>query len=87
MEETHICVVDRDGGVVHETRVASTPADIDAALMEAPILGVERLEADICDAAAVLAFLDRKSMEMAIQEGFWVEILDAAAAEMQQGDN
>ncbi len=36
MEETHICVVDRDGGVVHETKVASTPADIDAALMEAP---------------------------------------------------
>jgi transposase len=36
MEETHICIVDRDGGVVHETRVASTPADIDAALMEAP---------------------------------------------------
>ena len=27
MEETHICVVDRDGVVVHETRVASTPAD------------------------------------------------------------
>ena len=37
MEETHICVVERDGGVVHETRVASTPADIDAALMEAPV--------------------------------------------------
>ena len=36
MEETHICIVDRDGGVVHETKVASTPADIDAALMEAP---------------------------------------------------
>lgn len=36
MEETHICVVDRDGVVIHETRVASTPADIDAALMEAP---------------------------------------------------
>ncbi len=36
MEETHICIVDRDGGVIHETRVASTPDDIDAALMEAP---------------------------------------------------
>ena len=36
MEETHICVVDRDGSVAHETKVASTPADIDAALMEAP---------------------------------------------------
>ena len=36
MEETHICVMDRDGVVVHETKVASTPADIDAALMEAP---------------------------------------------------
>jgi hypothetical protein len=22
MEETHICIVDRDGGVVHETRVS-----------------------------------------------------------------
>ena len=36
MEETHICIMDRDGSVVHETKVASTPADIDAALMEAP---------------------------------------------------
>ena len=36
MKETHICVMDRDGVVVHETRVASTPADIDAALMDAP---------------------------------------------------
>jgi hypothetical protein len=29
--------MDKDGGVVHETRAASTPADIDAALMEAPV--------------------------------------------------
>jgi transposase len=36
MEETHICVVDRDGNVIHETRVASTPADIDGALLLAP---------------------------------------------------
>ena len=38
MEETHICVMDRDGVVIHETKVASTPADIDAALMEAPVV-------------------------------------------------
>jgi transposase len=36
MEETHICVVDRDGGVVHEVKVASTPAAIVAALAGAP---------------------------------------------------
>ena len=36
MEETHICVVDRDGGVVHEAKGRSTPADIDAALWRAP---------------------------------------------------
>jgi len=36
MEETHICVVDRDGHVVHETKVASTPAEIDGALLLAP---------------------------------------------------
>jgi transposase len=36
MEETHICVVDRDGVVVHEVKVASTPAAIVAALAGAP---------------------------------------------------
>jgi predicted NBD/HSP70 family sugar kinase len=28
MEETHVCVVDRDGAVIHEVKVPSTPADI-----------------------------------------------------------
>jgi transposase len=36
MEETHICVVDREGRVVHESKVPSTPADIDGALLLAP---------------------------------------------------
>lgn len=36
MEETHICVVDRDGAVVHEVKAISSAAAIAAALMEAP---------------------------------------------------
>lgn len=36
MEETHICVVDRDGAVVHEGKAISSPVSIAAALMEAP---------------------------------------------------
>jgi transposase len=36
MEETHVCVVDRDGEVIHEVKVPSTPADIEAALASAP---------------------------------------------------
>jgi len=31
-EETHVCVVTRDGAVVHEAKVPSTPASIAAAL-------------------------------------------------------
>jgi transposase len=36
MEETHVCVVDRDGEVVREMKVPSTPADIEVALASAP---------------------------------------------------
>ena len=36
MEETHICVLDREGAVVHEVKVPSTPADIEVALASAP---------------------------------------------------
>jgi transposase len=36
MEETHVCVVDRDGLVIHEAKVPSTPADIKAAPARAP---------------------------------------------------
>lgn len=36
MEETHICVVDRDGAVVHETKAASTAESIASALRQAP---------------------------------------------------
>lgn len=36
MEETHICVVDRDGAVVHEVKALSSAVAIAAALMEAP---------------------------------------------------
>ena len=36
MEETHICVVDRDGAVVHEVKAASSAVAIAAALTEAP---------------------------------------------------
>ena len=59
------------------------PADVSA---EAPS-GVERLEANIRGATAVLTFLDLKSLETSIQEGFWIEILDAAAAKVQQIDD
>jgi len=39
MEETHVCVVDRDGAVIHEVKVPSTPADIKTALAGAPAVG------------------------------------------------
>ena len=36
MAETHICVITRDGVVVHQVKVPSTPADIAAALARLP---------------------------------------------------
>jgi hypothetical protein len=36
MEGTHVCVVDREGAVVHEQRMASTPEAIAASLAMAP---------------------------------------------------
>jgi transposase len=36
MAETQVCVVTRDGDVIHEAKVASTPADIAAALAQVP---------------------------------------------------
>jgi transposase len=36
MEETHVCVVDRDGAIVHQAKVHSTPADLVAELARAP---------------------------------------------------
>src|SRR5262249_26591462 len=36
MKETHICVVDRDGKVVHEAKAATSPAAIAAELAKAP---------------------------------------------------
>ena len=36
MEETHVCVVDRDGVVVHEAKTASSPEAIAAVLARAP---------------------------------------------------
>ena len=36
MAETHVCVMNRDGAVVHEVKVPTTPADIAAALTRAP---------------------------------------------------
>jgi transposase len=36
MDETHVCIVTRQGAVVHEITVASTPASIAAALARAP---------------------------------------------------
>jgi transposase len=37
MAQTHVCVMNRDGGVMHEVKVPSTPADIVAALAQAPV--------------------------------------------------
>lgn len=37
MEETHICVVDRDGAVVHEVKAVSSAEAIAAALAQAPL--------------------------------------------------
>ena len=36
MEETRVCILDRDGTVIHEVKVPSTPSDIEAALAGAP---------------------------------------------------
>ena len=36
MEATHVCVVDRDGAVIHQAKAASTPADIAQELAKAP---------------------------------------------------
>jgi transposase len=36
MAETHVCVMNRDGAVIFEAKVPSTPADIAAALARAP---------------------------------------------------
>src|SRR5258708_13564556 len=36
MAETHVCVMNREGAVVHEMKVPSTPADIAVALTQAP---------------------------------------------------
>ncbi len=36
LEKTHICVLDREGAVVHETKAPSSPEAISAALAEAP---------------------------------------------------
>ena len=36
MAETHVCVMNRDGAVAYEVKVPSTPADIAAALAQAP---------------------------------------------------
>jgi transposase len=36
MEETHICVLDQDGTIVHQSKAASVPADIVAELAKAP---------------------------------------------------
>ena len=36
MEETHICVVDRDGVVIHEAKATSTALAIATALQKAP---------------------------------------------------
>ena len=36
MAETHVCVVTRNGAVIHEAKVPSTPADIAAELAQVP---------------------------------------------------
>jgi hypothetical protein len=36
MDETHVCVLDRKGLVVHESRTASTPGAIAGELAKAP---------------------------------------------------
>src|ERR1700730_4833356 len=36
MAETHVCVVTREGDVIHEVKVPSTPTDIAAALAQLP---------------------------------------------------
>jgi transposase len=32
MEETRVCILDREGTVIHEVKIPSTPSDIEAAL-------------------------------------------------------
>ena len=38
MDETHVCVVDREGVVVHQTKTASTAAAIAVELAKAPVV-------------------------------------------------
>jgi len=37
MAETHVCVMNREGAVVYEVKVRSTPADIATVLAQAPV--------------------------------------------------
>jgi transposase len=39
MAQTHVCVMNRDGSVILEAKVPSTPADIAATLAQAPACG------------------------------------------------
>ena len=36
MAETHVCVVSRNGTIIHKAKVPSTPADIAAELAQVP---------------------------------------------------
>lgn len=37
MKEAHVCVVDREGAVIHEAKVVSTPEAVAGALAMAPV--------------------------------------------------
>jgi hypothetical protein len=43
MEQTHVCVLDREGTVVHEEQTASTPEAIAASLAKAARLSAHRV--------------------------------------------
>jgi hypothetical protein len=43
MEETHICVVDRDGGMVLETKATTSPEAIAAGLVEGTGVSADRV--------------------------------------------
>ena len=43
MAETHVCVMNRDGAVIHEVKVPSTPADIAARARAGSGLSADRV--------------------------------------------
>jgi predicted NBD/HSP70 family sugar kinase len=60
MEETRVCILDRDGTVIHEVKVPSTASDIEAALARLRGFAVEKLDFEIFWTAKYLIYKGRR---------------------------